>query len=75
MDRTMSTLDQLLEISSRLEHLENAAEWVAKETIHTDNGISQTGSLMCVLIDEVREAIYKLAKDVDTLAEESETIH
>ncbi len=71
----MSTLDQLLEISSRLEHLENAAEWVAKETIHTDNGISQTGSLMCVLIDEVREAVYQLAKEVEQIGEETETIH
>lgn len=71
----INTTDQLLEISSRLEHLESAAEWIAKETIHTDNALSQTGTLICVLADEVREAIYQLAKQVEHLTEDQETIH
>lgn len=71
----LNTTDQLVEISSRLEHLENAAEWIAKETIHSDNALSQTGTLICVLADEVREAIYKLAQQAEALAEEQEKIH
>lgn len=71
----MNTLDKLLNISSRIEHLESAAEWIAKETIHTDSGISQTGTLICVLADEVREAIYELARELEAPAEEDERIH
>ncbi|MCB0353848.1 MAG: hypothetical protein KDD64_10000 [Bdellovibrionales bacterium] len=71
----MNTLDKLLDISSRIEHLESAAEWIAKETIHTDSGISQTGTLICVLADEVREAIYQLARDLEGPTEEDERIH
>ncbi|MCB0318411.1 MAG: hypothetical protein KDD56_06615 [Bdellovibrionales bacterium] len=61
----MNTLDKLLEISSRLEHLENAAEWITKETVHTDSGLSQTGTLICVLADELREMLYQLVHELE----------
>ena len=70
----MTTLDRLLEISSRLEHLENAAEWIAKETVHTDNGLSQTGTLIYALADELRERVYALAHDLE-VAETFGKIH
>ncbi len=61
----MKTTDMLVDISSRLEHLENAAEWIAKEAIHTDNAISQSGTLICVLADEVRERIFELVQELE----------
>lgn len=61
----METLTRLLEIASRIEHLESAAEWIAKETVHTDNGVSQTGTLICVLADDVRERICALVKELE----------
>ena len=70
----MNTLEKLLDISSRIEHLESSAEWIAKETIHSDSGVSQTGSLICVLADEIREAVYELAKELEAPAED-ERIH
>jgi hypothetical protein len=66
----MNIFEKLLDISSRLDHLEQSAEWIAKETVHSDNGISQTGTLICVLADELREKIYALAKEL----EESESL-
>lgn len=75
----MDTLSKLMDISSRLDHLENAAEWIARESVHTDNGISQTGTLICVLADEVREAIFRLTKELEEgapqIIEDEETIH
>jgi len=72
----MDTVDKLLQISSRIEHLENIAEWIAKETIHTDNGVSQTGSLICVLADQIREAVFELCREFEEVDfDENETIH
>lgn len=61
----MSTIDKLLEISSRLEHLEKSAEWITRETVHTDTAISQTGSLILVLVDEVREKMCSLVQSLE----------
>lgn len=67
----MASLNKLLEISSRIEHLENSAEWIAKETIHTDNAISQTSSLICVLADEVRTRILELVEELEREKEQA----
>ena len=61
----MKTMDRLLEISSRIEHLENAADWIARETVHQDNGLSQTGTLISVLAEDLREMIYSLVKNLE----------
>ena len=61
----MDTLAELLQISSRLEHLEHAAEWITRETVHTDNAVSQTGTLISVLADELRERVYNLVHELE----------
>jgi len=61
----MNIFEKLLDISSRLDHLEQSAEWIAKETVHSDNGISQTGTLICVLADELREKVCALVKELE----------
>ncbi len=61
----MDTLERLMQISSRIEQLESAAEWIARETVHSDNSMSQTGTLICVLADDVRERIYSLVKELE----------
>ena len=76
----MDTLTRLMDISSRLDHLENVAEWIARETVNDDGGLSQSGTLICVLTDEVREAIFELAKSFEETREiidelDEETIH
>jgi hypothetical protein len=65
----MNTVQRLLEITSRIDHLENAAEWIAREAVHSDNAISQTGTLICVLADDLRDKLCKLVKDMEALAE------
>jgi len=61
----MSNIDKILEIESRLEHLETAALWIAKETVHTDNAVSQTGTLITVLADELREKMVTLVRTLE----------
>jgi hypothetical protein len=61
----MDTVEKIIEITSRIEHLETAAEWVAKETVHSDNGVSQTGTLICVLAEEIRQKLFDLVKALE----------
>lgn len=63
----MNTLNKLLEITSRLDHLENVAEWIARETVHSDNSVSQTGTLACVLVEDIRERICTLVKEFEEI--------
>ena len=61
----MNTLERLIEISSRIDHLENAGEWIARETVHSDNSVSQTGTLICVLAEDLRDRVSKLVREVE----------
>jgi hypothetical protein len=63
----MDTLKQLLDISSRLDYLEQSAEWIARETVHNDTAISQTGTLISVLTDDVRERIFNIVHELEQL--------
>ncbi len=65
----MQTIDKLIDLSNRLDHLENSAEWIAKESVHSDNGISQTATLICVLAEELRERICGLVKEFEETIE------
>ena len=64
----MNTILRLLDISSRLDHLASASEWITRETIHTDNSVSQTGTLISVLADDVREKICTLVRELELLS-------
>jgi hypothetical protein len=68
----MSTTEKLIDISSRLEALETAAEWIARETTQRDNGVSQSATLITVLADEVREQIFNLVTDLENLLQKQE---
>lgn len=65
----MATVEKLLDITSRLEHIENSAEWIAREMVHSDSPVSQTGTLICVLADDLKERIFQLVKELETLAD------
>ncbi len=61
----MNSLSQILDIASRLDHLGSCAEWIARETVHTDNAISQTGTLISVLAEDIREQITNLVTELE----------
>lgn len=69
----MNSLAQVLEIASRLDHLATCAEWIARETVHTDNSISQTATLMSVLTEDIREKINNLVSELEQIQELSES--
>ena len=71
----MSTVNRLMDISSRLEHLENAAEWITRETVHTDNIVSQTGTLIRTIADDLRERLCELVRELELKSFNSENIH
>ena len=58
----MDTIAKLMDISSRLEHLENSAEWITRETVNTDGALAQTGTLITVLADDIREKVCELVQ-------------
>ena len=64
----MNTLPQVLEIASRLDHLGTCAEWIARETVHTDTAVSQTGTLISVLTEEIRDRINNLIAELEQSA-------
>ena len=61
----MRTVKMLQDISSRIDHLENAAEWITRESVHTDNTMSQTATLICVIADELRERLCALVREIE----------
>lgn len=61
----MDTLEQLTDISNRIDHLETNAEWIVRETTNNDSGLSQTATLILVLADELREKICSLVKTIE----------
>ena len=67
----MKTIDKIIEITNRLDHLEQSAEWIARETVHSDNAVSQTGSLMCVLAEDIRDKLCALVKLLEKKVEHS----
>ena len=61
----MSTVKKLMDISNRIDQLENSAEWIARETVNTDSAISQSSTLISVLADEIRERICDLVQELE----------
>ena len=70
----MDTVERLIQISNRIDHLENSAEWIARETVHADNGISQTATLITVLASDIREMICELVRELEESVEEAESL-
>ena len=60
-----NSVDKLVDISNRLEQIENSAEWISREMVHSDTAISQTGSLIYVLADDIRKKVCALVKELE----------
>ena len=68
------SIEKLMDINSRLDHLESSAEWIAKETVHSDSAVSHTGTLIMVLVDDLRERLCSLVKELEQISEDSTPI-
>jgi hypothetical protein len=76
----MSNLGKLEEISLRLDHLESAGDWLARSLVHSDPAASQTGSLVTVLVEDIRDKLLALVAEMEqelseALEEQIETRH
>ena len=61
----IDTIARLHDISSRLDHLENSAEWIARTMEDMDPATSQTGSLISLLADDIRDRIMELVTELE----------
>ena len=67
--RQMNSVHKLMEITSRIDQLEQSAEWITRETVHSDNSVSQASTLISVLAEDVRERVMQLVKEFEGFQE------
>lgn len=72
--KTFSSLKEVLEIESRIEHLETLALWIAKETANVDQTISQTSTLISVVCEDIRERVIELVRNLEERIQEIEKV-
>ena len=63
----MDMLEQLRTVVKRLEEVDHAGEWIARETIHSDAAVSQSGSLICALAHDLQERLEEVLEAVEGL--------
>jgi hypothetical protein len=61
----MDTVGKLQEISLRLDHMQSSGEWLARSLVHQDSAASQTGTLICVLADDIRQRLLELVTELE----------
>ena len=61
----MDTVAKLHEICLRLDHIESAGSWLARSLVHTDSSAAQTGTLVSVLSDDIRERLIELVTELE----------
>lgn len=64
----MDTVDKLHEITLRLDHMYSSGEWLARSLVHSDGAASHTGTLITVLVEDVRARILELVTELETEA-------
>ena len=64
----MNTVEKLHELSERIDHLQYLAEWVTRETTHSDNTVSQTATLLTVISEEIREKVCEVVTEFEKFA-------
>jgi len=61
----MDSLEKIQQIALRLDHIEGAGEWLSRAMVHTDSSASQTGTLISVLVEDVRERVMELVTELE----------
>ncbi len=59
------SIDTLVDISSRLDQIEQSAEWISRDMVQKDPCISQTGTLIGVIASDIREKICALVEKLE----------
>lgn len=63
----MDSIQKLQELSQRIDHLENAGEWLARTLVNVDSAASQTGTLVTVLAEDIRERVLELVTELEKI--------
>lgn len=61
----MENIEKLQEISLRLDHMQQAGEWLARSLVHTDSAASHTGTLITVLTEDIRLRLLELVTELE----------
>lgn len=62
----MNTVDKIHDISLCLEHMHQAGDWLSRSLVHKDATASHTGTLITVLVEDIREKILSLVAELET---------
>lgn len=73
----MDNIERLEEICMRLDHLEQAGEWISRAMATSDSATSHTGTLVTVLAEEIRDRLIELVQMLEAayLPRGVDTVH
>ena len=57
---------KLVEISRKFENLKPPPKWIISQTFKPDTTISQTGTLILTIAEDVRSKLYELVRELET---------
>ena len=68
-----TTVDKLEALSKKIELLLQSSDWITKETVHIDNSVAQTGTLINVLAQDIQEGVYSVVHELEQALVEWQT--
>jgi hypothetical protein len=54
-------------IQSRLQQIDSVGEWIARETVHNDLAISQSGSYLCAMTSDLQMRVESLIVELQDI--------
>jgi hypothetical protein len=54
-------------IQSRLQQIDSVGEWIARETVHQDAAISQSGSFLCAMTSDLQMRVESLIVELQDI--------
>ncbi len=61
----MDTIRRLQELSERIDHIEHSGEWLSNAMEDYDGPVSQTGSLISSLAEDIRYRLIELVTELE----------
>lgn len=61
----MDTLKQIEDITSRIDQIVSAGDWIQQNNSETDEVSAQTGCLVSVLADDIRKRVFDLITELE----------
>ena len=63
----MDIFAELEIIQSRLQQIDSVGEWIARETVHQDIALSQSGSYLCAMTSDLQMRVESLIVELQDI--------